>query len=161
MAFPFLLCLQIKGTRNLISSSCQWMKWFSPVLARHWWSWSALSRAAGQKERKKHHYKKVRGRKGVKLLLLQAWLKFPNQNPKQECTKNVFFHINLPILLGHGRGTFWLCKVRGAVARNKAFLVVALWNSLPLELRTAPSLETFRHGLMTFLFQNECLTGFF
>ena len=31
----------------------------------------------------------------------------------------------------------------------------ALWNSLPLDVRSAPSVETFKVGFKTFLFNNE------
>ena len=46
-------------------------------------------------------------------------------------------------------------EVKGMAARNRAFSVVAprLWNTLPLDLRTAPSLSSFRRGLKTFLFK--------
>lgn len=69
------------------------------------------------------------------------------------------FHIILPVLSGNQRGPFWLCQYQRRwgvmAARNRAFLVVPLhlWNSLSLELRTAPSPETFQWGLKTFLFK--------
>lgn len=59
---------------------------------------------------------------------------------KQEQCRNVALHISiLP-----------LAEVRGKVASDRV-IASLLWNSLPLGLRIAPSLECFLWGLKTFL----------